>query len=244
MSVVPRKRECPSGWRLAARVILIAMTILTGMASLFYAFLLVGTVNPFLLCTVCTVTLNNQSGEDLWITPVGTMGRGHIGPNLMGVKQVLSQLRWEVPALPSKEYKDLPLGNGEQRRIIYDGELLHFTDLLLRRRSAEVSTMSVAHYDGRHWTLNLTNGEVLIRPADLSHIVQPDIADAVDRAVDGNWLGAWIWTWPTAFAVGCVFLLLSGLRGAVPPRLRPDQAGNTPASDNRSRSASLRSCRR
>ena len=179
--------KCWSILRMLTAVVLIVLAVVFGLSSLFTVLLLLNSVNPLQTVTVRSVRVVNESGDHLLITPVGTLGRGHVGPDKMGHKHVLSQFLFEWPALPSIAVKELPLGDGDQRVITYDDEVLHFTDLVLCDSSGKHSRIEVSRYESNRWVLNSSNNLVAVTASTSQLPVDSRTMDAVVSEPRRDW---------------------------------------------------------
>ncbi len=88
--------------------------------------------NPMLLAFLTSFEIRNDSGADVWVTPIGRWeGSGKYGP--------LPQYRSRTPvAIPSRRGHDIHVKAGGRLEIIYDWDDINFRHLLVRSGSGQV----------------------------------------------------------------------------------------------------------
>jgi len=88
--------------------------------------------NPMLLGFLTSFEIRNESGMDVWVTPIGRWeGTGDYGP--------LPRYWNETPpAIPSWQDHHIPIKAGGRLKIIYDTDDINFRHLLVRSGSGEV----------------------------------------------------------------------------------------------------------
>lgn len=113
--------------------------------ALFVAFVLVTAPwNPMVLAFIATFEMYNDSGVDVWVTPIGMCeGSGEYGP--------LPRYRDRYPpALWSRQDHDVPLEAGDSVRITYDMDDINFRHILVRTGSEDVFILDTDKMGDRH----------------------------------------------------------------------------------------------
>jgi len=102
-----------------------------GLVILFFLLVLIP-FNPMLLVFLESFEMYNDSGVDVWVTPIGMCeGSGKYGP--------LPRFRNHYPpGLPSRQDHDIPLKAGGSVTITYDCDDINFRHILVRTDSDEV----------------------------------------------------------------------------------------------------------
>lgn len=106
------------------RALLIGI-ILTGPFALLCCLLLLNSVNPMQLAFITRFTVENQSGQTLRITPIGTRGDE-------GYKGRLPILMTTFPALPSFRSGGYSLKPGKSVKITYDWDDVNFSEIAVQ----------------------------------------------------------------------------------------------------------------
>jgi len=88
--------------------------------------------NPMLLMFLSSFEIRNDSGVDVWVTPIGRWeGTGDYGP-------LPRYWNRTPPAIPSWQDHDIPLEAGGRLTVIYDWDDINFRHLLVRTADEEV----------------------------------------------------------------------------------------------------------
>ena len=88
--------------------------------------------NPMLLVFLTSFEIHNESGVDVWVTPIGRWhGTSDYGPLPRFWNQTM-------PAIPSWQDDDIPIEAGGRLEIIYDWDDINFHHILVRTASGEV----------------------------------------------------------------------------------------------------------
>jgi len=96
---------------------LLLLTLLVGLSL----------VNPMGLMFLTSFRIHNQSGEDLWVTPIGA-----IGPS--GQRHTLPISVGEFPYLIIPSNRDFHIPPGDSRHFTYDWDDIQFSEILVRSR--------------------------------------------------------------------------------------------------------------
>jgi len=118
--MIPRNRK---------KSIMLAAILLSPL-SLLTLLIGINTINPMSLMFITTFEIENKTGEEILVTPIGA-----VGPE--GYRQTLpySALPWLYIII--KDYKDYPIPPGEVRKFHYDWDDIQFSEILIRRPSKE-----------------------------------------------------------------------------------------------------------
>ncbi len=103
-------------------VLIISAAVIAGLFSLFVVIF----CNPMVLMFMVSFDIVNESGSDLWITPIGMWeGNRRYGP--------LPRFRDRYPpCIPHGQHCDIPVKAGQRLRITYDCDDINFRHILLR----------------------------------------------------------------------------------------------------------------
>ncbi len=117
----PRRKQLP----VVVRAIALAVAGVVALALLMLC-------NPMLLMFLSSFEIINESGADIWVTPVGRWeGSGHYGP-------LPRYWNGTPPAIPSWRRHEVPIKIGDRLEIVYDCDDINFRHLLVRTDSGEV----------------------------------------------------------------------------------------------------------
>ena len=120
----------------------IVLGVLIAVAALLLPFaciallFLVNTVNPMQLAFITSFSVENQSGEPIVFTPVGTYGRE-------GKKSLLPLFTSEDPAIPSLKDRAFGLGPGQSATILYDWDDINLSEIAVRTRDGRYYQLAV-----------------------------------------------------------------------------------------------------
>jgi len=135
---IPAKRKT---WLIVLLGIPASILLLFG---LLIAFIFVSApYNPMLLAFLTNIEVYNDSGVDIWVTPIGMWeGSGTYGP--------LPRYNGDsAPARRSRQTHDIPLKAGGAVKITYDWDDINFRHLLVRTASGEVYITDTDKHGGR-----------------------------------------------------------------------------------------------
>ncbi len=113
--------------------LVVSIWIPVGLLIAFGGLYLLLLCNPMLLGFLTSFEICNESGVDIWVTPIGAWqgSAGLYGP----LPRYWNQ---SPPAIPSRQDHDIPIKTGERLEIIYDWDDINFRHLLVRVSSGEV----------------------------------------------------------------------------------------------------------
>jgi len=120
------------------------------------AIILLDTVNPMRWVFMTSFKVENQSGQDVWVTPIGTQGSA-------GSKARLPIYITAVPAFPSFKTSGFHLKNGQTIKIRYDWDDINFSEI-------EVKTNADMFYQ---LVIDPDPLEVRYHPPKTNHFVIP-----------------------------------------------------------------------
>lgn len=104
--------------------VLRAVAIVSLPLTLFSCLMVLNMANPMALAFLITFAVDNQSGEAVWVTPVGAIGHeGRRSTLPISASSFLS-----IPALTTTQ---LPISSGEQFKVTYDWDDIQFSELLI-----------------------------------------------------------------------------------------------------------------
>lgn len=94
------------------------------------------TVNPMQLAFITDFTVENQSGEDVQFTPIGTWGAE-------GNRATLPIFIARFPALPSPKIGNFLLKPGEKRVVLYDWDDINLSEIAVRSQEGKIYQLVV-----------------------------------------------------------------------------------------------------
>ena len=120
-------------WR---RRVLLGLALVLGLAALPLALVaclfLLNSVNPLQMAFLASFDVVNDSGQDVWVTPIGMWeGAGEYGP-LPRYRDRFPPAVWVGPA------SDLALARNARLKITYDYDDINFRHILVRAASGDV----------------------------------------------------------------------------------------------------------
>jgi hypothetical protein len=115
-----------------------------GLYGLYLLLLWFNAYNPMMLAFLTSFTMYNESGVDVWVTPIGMReGSGRYGP--------LPRYRDSYPpAWPVKERSDLFLADRAELTITYDWDDINFRHVLVRNASGDISILDTDRTGSLH----------------------------------------------------------------------------------------------
>ena len=107
-------------------ILLVSIIVTTPFVAL-CCLLLFNLVNPMQLAFLTSFKMENQSGKDIWVTPVGTVGE-------KGRKAQLPIYFTIVPAVPSMKTSRFHLKEGDILKIRYDWDDINFSEIVVESK--------------------------------------------------------------------------------------------------------------
>jgi hypothetical protein len=144
-------------------------------ACLMTALLMVNAVNPLATVFLTDFTVENQSGEPLKITPVGTIGKE-------GRRRTLPMSAFSNLDVPSLRDRSFPLAPGTHRRFTYDWDDIQISEILIVPRSGAARQLIIDPTPTeRQYHLPKTN--VFVVPQlDTLPIATPEVYRVLNRS--------------------------------------------------------------
>ncbi len=109
----------------ARKIILLISIIALTPFMVLSVLLLINVVNPMQMMFLTRFTVENQCGQTIWVTPIGTVGEA-------GRKYQLPIYYYSCPALPSVKTGEFRIPAGSKKEIIYDFDDINFSELVIR----------------------------------------------------------------------------------------------------------------
>jgi hypothetical protein len=165
---------------------------------------LINNVNPIHLFFLVEFRVVNESGETIYITPVGTMR------TLQRQRLVLSRASPRLPGTPALRQGDIRLDPGESLRIIYDADDVAASEIAVRNARGEYRQLVISERQKR-LSLDEETPEYTIRSfSGLSKIAPEVLAVAKEAGRSNRWVWVWmaLWIVPGFIPVG-LFLVWS-----------------------------------
>lgn len=164
MTITPRIR-----FRLLRWVAIVCLPL-----TLFSGLMLLNVVNPMGLAFLTSFTVDNQSGEPVWVTPVGTIGKE-------GTRSALPLSASSFLCLPALSASRFPLNAGERVKLTYDWDDIQFSELVIAPASGPARMLVVDETPAeRQYRRVWTNYFMIPKLADLPE-AQSGLLLAVDQ---------------------------------------------------------------
>ena len=112
------------------KISLLISIIFTSPFLLLCFFVLLSTVNPMLLVFIANFKVENQSGQDIWFTPIGTRGTE-------AQKGLMPIYLTAIPALPAVRIGNYYLKDGDTKKIKYDWDDVNFSEILIKAKNGQ-----------------------------------------------------------------------------------------------------------
>jgi hypothetical protein len=121
------------------RRVLFVFLILNGLLlplSCVPALFLFNAVNPMQLTFIAGFTVENRTGDTIYVTPVGTVGpEGHRHPLPLAV--------WKAPWVPASQRGRFPVRTGGTITLYYDWDDINFSELVVETEDGELRQLVV-----------------------------------------------------------------------------------------------------
>ncbi|MBL7214131.1 MAG: hypothetical protein ISS71_00470 [Phycisphaerae bacterium] len=159
--------------KLKKAILLFAM-ILTGPFVLLFCLLLLNSVNPMQWAFLTRFKVENRSGQDIRITPIGTRGDE-------GRKGRLPVYMIPLPALPSFRSGHYHLKNDQSITIWYDWDDVNFSEIAVRAKDGSYYEFIVDPNPLQNQYHPPTSKYFVIPNLKTLSIARPQIVDVVER---------------------------------------------------------------
>lgn len=110
--------------------ILLVCIIITSPFVALCCLALLNSVNPMQFAFITSFTVKNQSGQDIWITPIGTIGEE-------GKKARLPIFITAIPAFPAIKTGRFQLKDGDAREIWYNWDDINFSEVAIESKDGQ-----------------------------------------------------------------------------------------------------------
>lgn len=132
---IPKRRRRRTVTPAALVAVVIALAVLAVgvlVAGLFVFSIVTAPWNPVLLAFLASFEMYNDSGADIWVTPIGMReGSGEYGPLPMYQNKF-------PPAKRARSNHDIPLRDGDSLTITYDCDDINFRHILVRTQQRKL----------------------------------------------------------------------------------------------------------
>ena len=107
------------------RITLIVITILLSPLSLLAGLVVFNAINPMALVFLTSFTIDNKSGQDIWVSPIGAIGKD-------GYRHPLPFCYFRFPCIRSPKRTDFYIAKDTSRTFVYDWDDIQFSEILIR----------------------------------------------------------------------------------------------------------------
>jgi hypothetical protein len=168
--------------------------------------LLINNVNPIHYAFLVEFQVVNESGETVYITPIGAVR------TVERPRHVLLRASPRLPGTPALRQGDIRLDPGESLRIIYDAADVVSSEIAVRNAQGEYRQLVISGRQKR-LTLDEETPEYTIRSFDRLTKIAPEVLAVAKEAGRSNrriwfWMVLWI---VAGFIPIALFLVWSGL---------------------------------
>jgi len=139
------------------------------------AMFLMNSFNPMQLAFVTDFSVENRTGESIWITPIGTVGT-------QGKRWPIPTSSRRAPWMESSQRARLPIECGAKRTLFYDWDDINFSELVVERAGAEPRQLVVNPDPTTNQYSRLEVNEFVIDDWDALAPLEPDVRAAYDEA--------------------------------------------------------------
>ncbi len=140
--------------------------------------LLLNSVNPMQLAFITSFQVENQSGQDVRITPIGTVGA-------KGRKARLPVFVSVIPALPAIKTGNFYLKDGETLNIKYDWDDINFSEIAIESDDGQFFQLVIDPNPTDNRYHPPKSKHFKIPPLDSLSSIQPNIREATVRQSRG-----------------------------------------------------------
>ena len=113
------------------RITLIAIAILLSPLSLLAGLLVLNTVNPMGLVFMTSCSINNKSGQDIWVSPIGAVGKD-------GYRRPLPFYYFKILLIRSPKRTDFHIAKDKSRTFVYNWDDIQFSEILVRPEQGDI----------------------------------------------------------------------------------------------------------
>jgi len=152
--------------------------------------LLINNVNPIHYAFLVEFQVVNESGETIYITPIGALR------TLQRPRHVLFRASPGLPGTPALRQGDIRLDPGESLRVIYDADDVVASEIAVRNVRGEYRQLAISDRQ-RRLTLDEETPEYTIRSFDGLAKIAPEVLAVTKEAGRSNrrvwvWMALWI----------------------------------------------------
>jgi hypothetical protein len=113
------------------RVTLVVITILLSPLSLLTGLVVLSTVNPMGLAFLTSFTIDNKSGQDVLVSPIGAIGQD-------GKRRPLPFSCCKFLCVSSPKRTDFYIAKDTARTFVYDWDDIQFSEILVRSKQGDI----------------------------------------------------------------------------------------------------------
>ena len=113
------------------RTILIVIAILLSPVSMLTCVVVLDVVNPFALVFLTSFTIDNNLGQDIWVSPIGTVGEN-------GDRYPLPFSYFKHLSVRSIKKTDFYIAKDTSKTFVYDWDDIQFSEILIRPEHGDI----------------------------------------------------------------------------------------------------------
>lgn len=155
-------------------VLLLIGIITTTPFILLGAMFLFNMINPMQLTFLTSFKVQNQSGQDVWITPIGTVGA-------RGKKARLPVYSFPLPAIPAIKTGSFHLKDDQTIKIIYDWDDINFSEIAVESENRNFFQFTVDPKPTENRYHPLKTRQFIIPKIEELESIKSDVHNAATR---------------------------------------------------------------
>jgi hypothetical protein len=129
------------------------------------------------LAFITSIKIENQSGQDVWFTPIGTVG-------IEGRKRQLPIYITAFPAFPAVKTRRFHLKNGQTIKIKYDWDDINFSEIAIESKAGQFYELVVDPHPTENQYHPPKSKQFIIPVLESLLAIQPNVYEAVVESND------------------------------------------------------------
>ncbi len=132
------------------RIMLVIIAIFLSPLSLLTSVVVLGAVNPFGLIFLTSFTIDNNSGQNIWVSPIGAVGQN-------GDRHPLPFSYFKHFSVRSIKKTDFYIAKDTSRMFVYDWDDIQFSEILVRHEQGDICFIATDPNPTQNQYRNLKN---------------------------------------------------------------------------------------
>lgn len=156
------------------KIALLISIIITSPFMALACLILINSVNPMQLAFLTSFKVENRSGEDVRITPIGTIGA-------KGRKAQLPVFAFAFPAIPAIKTGDFHLKNGDTLKVLYDWDDINFSEIAIESKRGQFYQLTIDSDPTENRYHSPETKHFIIPTLDTLPTIQPKVHEAATQ---------------------------------------------------------------